>query len=157
VAVLRCLGATARQVLAIYVVQAAAMGLVGAVVGAALGAAVQWVLPLLARNLLPVQATVTLDGVSVAVGIGIGLWTAVVFALLPLLRVRAVSPLGALRRRVEPLRPPRADALRWGVWMALAASVLLLLIAQVESVAAGAGIAAGITSALLLLWMVAAV
>jgi putative ABC transport system permease protein len=36
VAVLRCLGATSRQILAIYLLQAAAMGLVGAAIGAAL-------------------------------------------------------------------------------------------------------------------------
>ena len=37
VAVLRCLGATSRQVLGLYVVQAAAMGFVGALAGAMLG------------------------------------------------------------------------------------------------------------------------
>src|SRR5690606_13700245 len=45
VAVLRCLGATARQVFGIYLVQAAAMGMAGAAVGVALGAGVQWALP----------------------------------------------------------------------------------------------------------------
>jgi putative ABC transport system permease protein len=155
VAVLRCLGATSRQVLAIYLVQAAVMGLGGATIGALLGGAVQWVLPALARGLLPVEATVTLDGVSMATGVAIGLWTAVIFALLPLLRVRAVSPLGALRRRVDPLRTPRRDGVRWAVWAALAASVLLLLTQQVSSFPAGLSLAAAIGGTLVLLWVVA--
>jgi predicted lysophospholipase L1 biosynthesis ABC-type transport system permease subunit len=49
VAMLRCLGATSRQVLIIYVLQAAVMGFVGAAVGAALGVAIQYALPLTVR------------------------------------------------------------------------------------------------------------
>ena len=45
VAILRCLGATTRQVMAIYVAQAALMGLLGAAIGAALGVAIQFLLP----------------------------------------------------------------------------------------------------------------
>src|SRR5690606_35198669 len=45
VATLRCLGASAGRVLGIYVLQALGMGLVGAVAGAALGVAVQTLLP----------------------------------------------------------------------------------------------------------------
>ncbi|HEU4454786.1 MAG TPA: FtsX-like permease family protein, partial [Longimicrobium sp.] len=142
-------------VLAIYLVQAAVMGLAGATIGAALGAGVQWVLPWLARGLLPVEATVTLDGLSVAMGIGIGVWTAVVFALLPLLRVRRVSPLGALRRRVDPVRLGRGDPARWLAGAALAGSVLLLLAYQVDDVQVGASLAAGIAGTLAVLWAVA--
>lgn len=155
IAVLRCLGATAGQVLAVYVAQAAVMGLVGALLGAAAGGAVQWVLPWLARDLLPVQATVTVDAVSIVVGIAVGLWTAVVFALLPLIRIRAVSPLGALRRRVEPLPVSPRDPLRWGVLTALCASILILLVAQVDSIAAGVAVAAGVGITVLLLDRVA--
>src|SRR5437016_10288618 len=54
VAILRCLGATSLQVLVIYVLQAAAMGLVGAIAGAALGVGFQFVLPLALKDFLPV-------------------------------------------------------------------------------------------------------
>jgi putative ABC transport system permease protein len=53
VAVLRCLGASSGQVLAIYVVQAAGMGLVGAAAGAALGVAIQFLLPRVLTDFLP--------------------------------------------------------------------------------------------------------
>src|SRR5262249_51119504 len=45
VAALRCLGATSGQVICVYLLQAGAMGLAGAALGAAMGMAVQWVLP----------------------------------------------------------------------------------------------------------------
>ena len=53
VAVFRCLGATSRQVLALYVVQAAAMGFIGATAGALLGVAVQFLLPNVVSDFLP--------------------------------------------------------------------------------------------------------
>jgi putative ABC transport system permease protein len=55
VAVLRCLGATSGQVLAIYSAQAAVMGLAGAAAGAALGVAIQFLLPRVIRDFLPVD------------------------------------------------------------------------------------------------------
>lgn len=155
IAVLRCLGATARQVLAIYLLQAMAMGLVGAMVGAGIGAAVQWILPVLARGLLPVDAVITLDGLSMLIGVGIGTATAVVFALLPLLAVRRVSPLGALRRRVDPIRTAGRDPARMLAFLAIGGGVVALLSMQVGSVGAGAGLAAGIAVTLLLLGVVA--
>jgi putative ABC transport system permease protein len=155
VAVLRCLGATARQVIGIYLAQAAMMGLAGALLGVVLGSAVQWVLPRLVQGLLPVEVEVRLDGVAIATGIGVGIWTALVFALLPLLGIRRVSPLGALRRRVEALHAPRRDLLRWGAWAALGASVYGLLALQVGSAVMGVGLLGGVLVTLLLLWLAA--
>src|SRR5690606_35492040 len=73
----------------------------------------------------------------------------------PLIRIRAVSPLGALRRRVEPLPVSPRDPLRWGVLTALCASILILLVAQVDSIAAGVAVAAGVGITVLLLDRVA--
>src|SRR4051794_12123656 len=126
VAVLRCLGATSRQVLIIYVLQAAVMGLVGAAVGAALGIAIQYALPLTVRDFLPVDVTVSLAPKAILVGLALGVWVAMVFALRPLLALRNVSPLQALRRDLEsaPLTAGLRDWPRVLVNAALAASVV---------------------------------
>ena len=50
---------------------------------------------------------------AVALGLGMGLWVALVFALLPLLAVRRVPPLAALRRDVEPEPPAARSAGGW--------------------------------------------
>jgi putative ABC transport system permease protein len=151
VAVLRCLGATSGQVLGIYMLQAAAMGLVGAVVGVVLGIAAQFVLPQLVAGLLPVEVRVAVDVRSVLTGLGVGVWVAAVFALLPLLATRRISPLGAIRRQVEPLPVRGVDPARWLGWAAMAGSVVLLAVLQVGSVRIGLAFAAGVAAALLVL------
>ena len=101
VAVLRCLGASGQQALLIYLLQTAGLGLVGAVLGAALGAAVQGLLPRVLGDFLPVDVVVSVSWPAVFTGLATGLLMAVLFALLPLLSVRRVSPLRVLRAAFE--------------------------------------------------------
>lgn len=155
VATLRCLGATARQVIGVYLLQALFMGFAGAVVGAALGTSAQWVLPRLLAGLLPVEVDPGIEWTSVLLGVAVGVWTALAFVLLPLLATRRISPLSALRRRVEPPRPGRPDAATWAAWAALGASVLLIAVLQARDLRVGAAFAGGITATLALLWLVA--
>jgi putative ABC transport system permease protein len=157
VATLRCLGATARQVIAIYLMQAAAMGLAGAAIGAALGLSVQWVIPRLLAGLLPVTVSTAVDPAALATGVGIGVWVASVCALLPLLATRRISPLQAIRRRVEADAdaPRRRDPWTWAAWLLLAASVVGLVMLQAGDVLVGAGFAGGIAAALAALWATA--
>jgi putative ABC transport system permease protein len=151
VAVLRCLGASSRQVLGVYLLQAAAMSLAGAAVGIVLGAAVQWTLPRLIADLLPVHVRLRLDGAAVATGLVAGTWTAIAFALLPILQVRRVSPLAVLRRRVEALPVPARDPVRVSAWALLQASALALILYEAPGVGVGAAVAAGIAVVLLVL------
>jgi hypothetical protein len=55
VAILRCVGATSWQVLAIYTTQAAVMGLVGAAAGVVLGLGIQFAMPYVLHDFLPVD------------------------------------------------------------------------------------------------------
>lgn len=151
VAALRCLGATAPQVITIYLLQAGVMGLAGAAIGAALGVGVQWILPRLLADLLPVQVGTTIDLPALATGVGVGLWIAIAFALLPLLATRRVSPLEALRRRVEPATRQR-DAWTLAAALLLAASIGGLVVFQAGSVRVGLGFVLGIGVTLLGLW-----
>ena len=96
-AVLRCLGATSRQVLAIYVLEAALMGLAGALAGALAGIALQYALPRVIGGWVPVDVVPTLEPVAVLSGLAVGVLVATLFALEPLLALRRVSPLTAIR------------------------------------------------------------
>lgn len=152
IAVLRCLGATARQVFAVYLLQALAMGGLGSAIGALLGMALQQVLPGLLQDLLPVDVRVGLAPSAILLGMGVGLWVAAVFSLLPLLGIRHVSPLVTLRRDVE--RPPaRRDPLRLLAALGLAISVAGLSVLQVQDLRDGLLFSAGIGVALFLLWL----
>ncbi len=154
VAVLRCLGATSAQVLAIYVLQAGAMGFLGAAIGVALGVGIQFLLPLVIGGFLPVDVRVTLDPRAIGLGLGIGVWVALVFALRPLLVVRRVSPLQALRRDAAALeRQRRRDIPSHLVNLALLGSVLGLAIERAGSIPRGVMFAAGIGGSMLVLWL----
>lgn len=157
VAVFRCIGATSGQVFGIYLLQAAVMGLVGAVVGVILGVGVQWLLPRMLEGLLPVDIQIGLDGTAVITGLIVGTWAAVAFALLPLLQVRGVSPLSALRRRVEPLPLASGGMPRTAASAAIGLSVLVLVMYQTQTAVVGLAIAAGIGGTLLVLWVAARV
>jgi len=151
IAVLRCLGATGKRVLAVYAVEAAGMALAGSLVGAAVGVGFQQALPGLLAELLPVDVEATVSWSAIALGVGMGLWVALVFALFPLLSIRRVPPLAALRRDYESEPRPR-DPWRWVVFVALVASTVGLAAIQVGSLRQGAIFAAGVAAALLVLW-----
>lgn len=152
IAMLRCLGATSWQVFAIHLWQALAMGLLGSVLGALLGVALQQLMPLVLRDFLPVDVQVSPSAQAILIGIGLGVWTAGVFSLLPLLGIREVSPLAMLRRDVSPPRA-RRDALRLTAIAALVASIVGLAAVQVGSLRQGSWFAAAIGTALLVLWL----
>ena len=154
VAVLRCLGATARRIFAIYLLEAGVMGLVGSVAGALLGIGLQRLLPGLLAGLLPVDVAPAISWRAAGLGIGMGLWVALVFALLPLLAIRRVSPLSALRRPYESERAPRD---RWTIVaiLLLAGSTVVLAAHQTGSWRQGGIFAAAVGVALLILWAAA--
>jgi putative ABC transport system permease protein len=158
VAILRCLGASSGQVLAMYVAQAAAMGLLGAMAGAALGVAVQFGLPVVFKDFLPVDVKVQLEPQAILTGVLIGGWIALIFALRPLLALRNVSPLQTLRRDAdsEVLRMRWNDWPRVAVNAALVASVVAIGLLRAANVKQGFWISASTGGAIAVLATVAA-
>ncbi|OOG75241.1 ABC transporter permease [Algoriphagus sp. A40] len=112
VAVLRCLGVSSRDVLLIYLAEIMVMGLVGAFLGSGLGTALQYVLPAVFSDFLPVEVNVGVSWISVGFGIITGLFVSILFALLPLLKVRNVSPMATLRPETADTTLMK-DPLRW--------------------------------------------
>ncbi|CAN5265169.1 ABC transporter permease [soil metagenome] len=151
-AVLRCLGASSGQVLSMYVSQAAIMGVIGAAIGAVLGVGVQMVLPTLATGLLPVDVTPRPEPRAILLGLGVGAWVALIFALRPLLALRHVSPLQTLRRDVDStvLRMSR-DPAGLFVTLTIVASVLGIAYARASEPRFALAIAGGTAGAIVLL------
>jgi putative ABC transport system permease protein len=158
VAILRCLGATSRQVLVIYVLQAAAMGLVGAAAGTVLGIGLQFLMPNVLKDFLPVNVAVQLAPAALLTGLGIGVWVALVFALRPLLALRGVSPLQALRRDSDDavMRRSRRDSATYVVSFAIVASVFAIGMERAERLRDGIGYGVAALLAVGVLWAVAA-
>jgi putative ABC transport system permease protein len=156
VAVLRCVGATSRQVLLIYATQAALMGLVGATLGAAIGVGIQFLLPGLLKDVLPLDVRVQIEPTAIAVGIGLGVWIALAFALRPLVALRRISPLQAIRRNVNP---PRAKGIDWATWtvnLFIALTVVGISATRANAPRDVIGFSVGIAGVLVLLLLSAA-
>ena len=154
VAVLRCLGALQRTLFTAYLLQAAGLALIGSLLGAGLGMAVQRALPLLLTGLLPVGVTTQVSWLALGAGVALGVWVAIMFALGPLLEVRGVSPLLALRHDFEP--PKRTDALRVAAFVLLAVTLVGLTVLEAPS-DEGIGFAIVLGGVALALWATARV
>jgi putative ABC transport system permease protein len=153
VAILRCLGASSRQILAIYVTQAAAMGLIGATIGAMIGVAIQFLLPQIAAPLLPVDVSPRVDLRAISAGILVGGWVALIFSLQPLLALRGISPLQTLRRDTDAqiLSTPWNDTPRLLVYLALIASVVIVALLRAPSIRHGVWVSAATGAVILIL------
>jgi putative ABC transport system permease protein len=101
IAILRCLGAGSTQAFLIFLIQVSGIGLIGSLLGAGLGIIVQQLFPAILKDFLPVEVSTFISWVSVVKGIVLGIAVTVLFALLPLLSVRKISPLFTLRLSVE--------------------------------------------------------
>lgn len=130
VAVLRCLGAGVGQTFAVYVVQAAALGGAGVVAGAGLGVLVQRVLPAVLADFLPMPVSLQIHWGPLLQSLGVGWVICLLFALLPLLAVRRVSPLAVLRSAYAETVAGRRDPALWLVNGLLGAGVLAFAITQ---------------------------
>lgn len=153
VAVLRCLGTTAGQAFSIYLIQGAALGLAGVFAGAGLGVLLQQLLPWAFADFIPIEVQFSVDVWSVLRAATVGFVICMLFALLPLLQVRNVSPLAVFRRDVDHL--PKRDWWLALVYLGIAAGVVWFAISQTEEWQHGLGFAGGLAGALLLLLAVA--
>lgn len=126
VALLKCMGASQRFVLAVTFLELACVAALGALAGTALGFLAQAGLAFLARDLVKgVLPPPTLG--PAWLGAGTAFTMLVGFALVPLLELRRVPPARVLRRNLEP--PP----LRFGLaYLAAAAALGALLFGLVR-------------------------
>jgi len=141
VAVLRCLGASARQAFSVYLVQGLALGVSGAVAGGILGVAVQRALPALFHGMLPIAIEFSIAWPALLRGMFAGVVICLLFSVLPLLAVRRIPPLAALRSAVAEDAPSSADPWRLAIGAAIAAAVTGFAVWQTGSVMVGLGFA----------------
>jgi putative ABC transport system permease protein len=100
-AILKAVGASAGDLLRIFLLQTLALGLAGGLLGVGAGVAVMAVMPAVFGKLLRIPTSLEFPWSSMAAGLGTGLLTTLLFCLPPLLDVRGVRPVLVLRRLVE--------------------------------------------------------
>ena len=143
VALLRCLGGSIAQTFAIYLAQGMALGLFGALCGAAFGVVIQGLLPKILADFIPFDFQFHTSWLAIGKGVAIGFAICLLFALLPLLAVRRVSPLAAIRASFET-HAARFDPFRWLIGLCLAAGIVGFAISQSRDWRVGLGFALGL-------------
>ncbi len=123
IAIMRCLGVKSTEAFLIYLIQIVIIGFIGSVIGAALGTLIQQVLPIAFKDFLPIAITVDISWGSIGTGILLGVVISLLFALLPLVSVRNISPLNTLRMSFEENAPKR-DPLKWLVYILILAFIV---------------------------------
>jgi putative ABC transport system permease protein len=104
VAVLRCVGSSGWQAFNIFFIQIFLLGMVGSVIGSFLGLAIQQVIPLFLKGVMPFEIGASISWQSLGMGILLGAVISVLFSVLPLVAVRFVPPLTVLRADFQPGR-----------------------------------------------------
>lgn len=97
VAILRCLGAPAQLASAVYMIQTAVLGMIGALIGTAAGIVLQMSVLTIFKESLPVSVNPSPEWVVVARTGLAGFAVCCGFALIPLLKIQHVSPAATLR------------------------------------------------------------
>ena len=151
IATFKCLGASSRLVLAVYLIQALMLAGLGIAFGLLLGALTPALLAAIYGDALPIALAIEPHPWSLATAACAGLLAMLLFVLLPLGRASAVPPAVLMRANLtdEQQRPPRAFI------AAAAASGLALFglaLAASDERFITASISAGIIVAFLTLW-----
>lgn len=107
IAILKCMGATKLQSFLVFLIQIAGIGILGGLIGSLIGIGIQHLFPYLLKEFLPFTLTITISAQPIIIGILLGLFMAVLFAFLPLLRTWYVSPLEVLRVDENEAKPPQ--------------------------------------------------
>lgn len=153
VAVLRCIGSTGWQAFNIYFIQIFILGIFGSMLGALLGVGIQQLIPIVFKDLLPLEITFGISWISVWQGIALGAIVSVLFSMLPLIAVRFVPPLSVLRADFESVKTFSKTRLTAIILIAL--FPFLFAAYQTRSFLTGGMFFLGLAAALGLLWLIA--
>ncbi len=156
IAVFRCLGMKGNHAFLIYFIQIVTLGFIGVVIGAALGSAIQVYLPVVLGDFLPYEVNMEISWKAITQGLVIGLIVSILFALIPLLAIRNVSPLRTLRASFEEDVAKR-DYLKWAAYSGIVLSIVGFLYSLTDSIQDSLIFTLGLAAAFGILYGVAAV
>ncbi len=125
IAVMKSIGGRSGQIVRVYMLQTALLGLCGSLLGVLLGSLIEQIFPALIARYFSVRTAWRLDPVPAVQGLLIGLAVTMLFTLPPLLAIRRIRPTVILRREMPESRLRWPQRLRSG-GASLAAAAMLL-------------------------------
>jgi putative ABC transport system permease protein len=143
IAVLKCLGATSAQIIAVYLLQVMSLGLAGSLLGIAIAQGAVSSIPLALGSTSSSLLAGAHYGVTWGValqGATIGVLVSLLFAIVPLLEVRLVRPSLLLR---DEARPPRRDVVRLAATVFVSGALVAVAAWQAASLRVGISVCLG--------------
>ena len=148
-AILRCLGGSTPRVFAVYLAQGITLGTFGSLMGVGLGSMVARQLPGMIGNIVPFQFEPRFAWAAAGLAASGGFLLCILFALLPLLELRKIPPLAAIRVTAFQLR--RFDPARGWVMALIVGGITTFAVLQSRRLLEGLAVAGGLAAAFLLL------
>jgi len=160
IAIMKCIGARSSQIIRIYTLETAMLGLAGGLAGIVVGAGVQWVFPMLLSRYFEFEHGMGWSSAFALEGLGVGLLVTLLFTLPPLLSIRQVRPALIFRREMAEAKPEWRERLRRQLPAVLCGLLILAGLGGVaawlaESLRMGVTFIGGLAASLLILGLVA--
>jgi putative ABC transport system permease protein len=149
IAILKTLGATNRFLITHYLLVVSLLGLIGTLAGLGLSTLGQRLFPVLLGDLLPRHIALTLSGRTVIEGLILGLLVVVLFACVPLYRLRELKP-NLILHHENP--PPRRRLTYVALHLPIGMLFVMMVVWQLRDVGlslrfvAGLGLLIGLTT-----------
>jgi putative ABC transport system permease protein len=127
IAILRCLGIKTNEAFFIYFIQIFVLGFIAVILGAIIGSTIQIVLPKLLKDFLPMEVNLQVSWSSIFNGIFIGTLVTTLFAMLPLVEIRDISPLRTIRSIVDGDNKSKKPIVRYALYFAILLVIFIFL------------------------------
>ncbi|KXK05295.1 MAG: putative ABC-type transport system involved in lysophospholipase L1 biosynthesis [Acidobacteria bacterium OLB17] len=154
IAILKCLGASGKRVIGVYLLQILALGLVGSLFGTLLAQGALYVVKWAFSESLPEKISASVPLETAFQGIFLGLAVSLLFSALPLVQIRTIRP-KVLLHDANNQSINRLDRSKWAIGAAMIAGLLFLAVWQAGSFKVGAYFLVGLAAAAAVLYAAA--
>jgi putative ABC transport system permease protein len=156
IAIMKCLGGRSGRVMQIYAAQSLMLGLAGSVIGVIVGFFVQAVFPQFLAGYFDVNIQLILSWKPVVQGLGVGLLTALLFTIPPILSISRIRPGVIFRRNMvehdtNPARLAKPQVERYVSIAVIAAGIWAIAVWMSGSARIGSYFAGGLVGSLVVL------
>ncbi len=150
-AVLRCMGASGWQIFYVFFIQILFLGIIGSILGVFHGILVQYLLPLVVSDFIPIEVSVQISWLAALRGLVVGLIISTLFSVLPLVNIRFIPPLIILRTVEE--KTQRVSKFRYFIFLLIIIFPWLFAIDQTGSIRNGSAFFGSLLIVFGLLWL----
>ena len=154
VAILRCIGMKGSQAFYIYFIQIMVIGFIGSSIGVFFGSSFQFFLPSLLKDVLPISIVPKVYWYVVLEGLGLGLLIAVLFAFIPLISLKKISPLLSIRLAYDESQRSKKDPKHLMVYGLIALFIYGFSYFQIGKALQALYFCLGLLFTFLLLWVI---